>query len=330
VPVVRHVLFLFETPHLNKLLRYRTINQILELELPFSRQVIQWFLSLSQEIAVQAGKDDIFNIIEIRQNGKLMITIRLIDLKTWVNLQEKSVETFHFLNQKQNELREEGLISVTLWEDTWIKEQTIVKSRLCAMLGISYRIPARATVVRRIDKPTADKFLYRNHLQHAVTSKFKYGLFLPNRYFRLLNSDYQIDRNDPEILVAVATFSAPRIFNRHGQPFRSYELIRFASLLDTTVVGGLDKLLRFFTHECRPDDIMTYADLEWSDGASYKRLGFLPVSDKAPMKMWLNTETYQRFSKPENTPDSKIIEVYNAGSRKFVKEILASFTALSL
>eukprot|EP01034_Spumella_vulgaris_P038238 gene38238-47211_t len=33
---------------------------------------------------------------------------------------------------------------------------------------------------------------------------------------------------------------------------------------------------------------MTYADLEWSDGASYRRLGFEAISDKDPVRFWLD------------------------------------------
>ena len=294
----------------------------------FSQQVEQWLLSLNMPFAVELVSTDSFQIIEVKLDKQLRMVIRLIDLSTWIILQEKASEKLAAFSADQKEIREFGISVVTLWEDIWIQENAVAKSRLSAMLGISHRIPARTTAVRRIDKPTADKFLRENHLQKAVTSKVKYGLFLPNRYFRVLKADYQFNRAAPELLVAVATFSHARIFEREGKPFRSYELIRFANLLDTTVIGGLDKLLRFFEEDCKPDDIMTYADMEWSDGASYKRLGFEAVSDKAPIPFWLDKKTLKRTRRPEKMDNDNLIEVYNGGSRKFVREIFASFNTL--
>ena len=294
----------------------------------FSQQVRQWLLSLDMHFVVDLFSKDSFDVLEIKQNEQLRLVIRLIDLKTWIILQEKAYEKLAGFADDQKGIRSLGISFVTLWEDIWISQNAVAKSRLSAILGISQRIPARTTQVRRIDKPTADKFLNENHLQHAVSSKFKYGLFLPSRYFRVLKSDYQLDRTASELLVAVATFSHPRIFQRHEKPFRSYELIRFANLLNTTVIGGFDKLLTFFEEDCKPDDIMTYADLDWSDGAIYRRLGFEPGSDKKPMSFWLNTETFDRSFKPENMGNDNFIEVYNGGSRKFVKEILATFATL--
>jgi len=294
----------------------------------FSQQVKQWLLSLNMHFVADLVPTDSFDLIEVKQNEQLRLVIRLINLKTWIFLQEKAHEKLAGFAGGQKEIRNLGISVVTLWEDIWIRENAIAKSRLSAILGISQRIPARTTQVRRIDKPTADKFLNENHLQHTVSSKLKYGLFLPNRYFRVLKSDYQLDRTAPELLVAVATFSHPRIFERDEKPFRSYELIRFANLLNTTVIGGFDKLLTFFEEDCKPDDIMTYADLDWSDGASYKRLGFKAASDKKPMQFWLNTEKLERSFKPKNIGNDNLIEVYNGGSRKFVKEIFATFATL--
>lgn len=217
----------------------------------------------------------------------------------------------------------EGARQVTLWEDLWYTKQPIIKSRLTALLGISERIPARMTQVRRLDRPTTLAFLQENHLQDAVLSKFKYGLFLPKKYYRILQNPPKTD----ELLVAVATFARPRQFVRDDLPYHSYELVRFANLLNTTVVGGLDKLLSHFIKQHQPDDLMTYADLDWSDGQSYRKLGFEAISDTSPQLFWIDPVSMTRYF-PHRLPDGMTEEsavergfltVYNAGSRKFVK-----------
>jgi hypothetical protein len=218
---------------------------------------------------------------------------------------------------------------VTLWEDLWWTKQSIVKSRIAAQLGISERIPARLTRVGRLDRPMTLAFLQENHLQDAVLSKFRYGLFLPKKHYRVLKNPPDTD----ELLVAVGTFAHPRLFLREGLVHRSFELVRFANLLNSTVVGGLDKVVSHFIKQHQPDDLMTYADLDWSDGNSYRTLGFEPISDTPPQLFWIDPGTSQRYL-PHRLPGSLseqsaleegFVAIYNAGSRKFVK-VLTSTT----
>ncbi|WP_373514318.1 hypothetical protein [Persicitalea sp.] len=253
----------------------------------------------------------------------------------WLNVEGKNGRSLALLLRPLIEFSQEdskGSITsktarhVTLWEDQWYTKRQIVQSRLKALLGISERIPARLTQVRRLDRPTTSNFLKENHLQDATITKYKYGLFLPEKHFRVLA---QPPAND-ELLVAIATFARPRIFDRAEGPHRSYELVRFANLLSTTVVGGLDKLLSHFVKEHQPDDIMTYADLEWSSGVSYQKLGFETHGDTPPQEFWVDPATMQRCY-PHRLPDEitedsatnhGIVKIKNAGSRKFVKNFL--------
>ncbi|GAB3911905.1 hypothetical protein GCM10028803_54300 [Larkinella knui] len=217
---------------------------------------------------------------------------------------------------------------IHLWEDVWRQQPTLVLSRLRAMAGLSERIPARLTQVRRIDKPTAGRFLQDNHLQVVTHSKYKYGLFLPQRYFRILSADFSVKPPDAaELLVAVATFSYPRRVVRDGISHRSVELVRFANKLNCTVVGGLDKLLKAFVTDVRPDDIMTYADRDWSTGRSYEKLGFTRLEQTKPQHFWVRPGEWIRhyptflpagFTENE-MPANGYSPVYNAGSIKFLK-----------
>ena len=81
-------------------------------------------------------------------------------------------------------------------------------------------------------------------------------------------------------MVAVAGFSAPRVWNKGGREVRSCEWIRYASLDGVGVDGGMGKLLKAFVDEVRPDDVMSYADASWSDGNVYRKLGFSQEEDK--------------------------------------------------
>ncbi|AEI51104.1 hypothetical protein [Runella slithyformis] len=213
---------------------------------------------------------------------------------------------------------------IHLWEDVWHTKKAVVQSRLRALLGQTYRIPARLTQARRIDKPMLDTFLSVNHLQVSTTAKYKYGLFLPERYFRVLEKwpgKPDLLPNTPELLVAVASFSGAKKILRHAATYRSCELIRFANVLNATVVGGLDKLVSAFLKEVQADDIMTYADRDWSTGQSYERLGFERIGTTPPQAFWVNPITFEREYAFREAMFSNAVEIYNSGNLKYLLDL---------
>ncbi len=228
------------------------------------------------------------------------------------------------------EMAQKSIKVIHLWEDVWRTKRKVVESRLRAVFGDSQRIPARLTKVRRIDKPTLDAFIEENHLQVSTTAKYKYGLFLPKQYERIIKTDLpsvhsirEVFAHSEEVLVAVASFSGGKNILRDGQAYRSFELIRFANLLNCTVVGGLDKLLQAFVKEVHPDDIMTYADRDWSDGRSYERIGFERIGATPPQAFYVNPATFERHYAErlkETAVPAEWIKVYNAGNWKFLKK----------
>lgn len=262
----------------------------------------------------------LFYILQIDTGNGSLLTLKLVTLTIWQRFPKQAREELTSPKKKRESAH--SAISerqVVVWEDAWVRHRDIVKSRISALLGISERIPARLTQVRRIDKATAAAFLDNNHLQGNVLSRTQYGLFLPEKYYRVLSPAALAKATEYEWLVAVSTFSPARVFYRNDKPYRSFELIRFANVLNTTIVGGLARLIKVFSRDFLPGDIMTYADLEWSDGKSYRQLGFEAISDISPVDFWLDTETLVRSStrKPDMDLQNKIL-ISNAGSRKFV------------
>lgn len=254
------------------------------------------------------------------------ILLHLIALNTYNRYRQQHDSCF-FFQQISETLAAENLQVIHIWEDVWRQHPAIVLSRLKALAGLSERIPARLTQMRRVDRPIAARFLADNHLQVVTLAKYRYGLYLPQRYFRVLSAEFrqQIPPNTIELLVALATFSLPRRIERAGKVYRSVELVRFANRLDCTVVGGLDKLLKGFITEHKPDDVMTYADRDWSAGRSYEKLGFTRMELTEPQLFWLDQETMIRYY-PHKLPTSvganELVPIYNAGSIKFVKLLI--------
>jgi hypothetical protein len=297
--------------------------------LPFPDQVRNWLEAMHFLCEVDRDLNAFFTSVTASLSERSPFRLILVSLDDWRNSGASESAAQEILDAMLWE-RQKSLNTIVLWEDYWLSRKPIVISRLTAMQGFGVKIPARLTQVRRTDNAQTNAFLDKNHLNGPTSSKFRYGLYLPRRYYRILPDDFQFDESADELLVAVATFSNARIFTQQNAPFRSHELIRFASLLHTNVVGALDKLLHAFIREKQPDDIMTYADREWSEGASYIKLGFDPRDVSPPAKVFLDTADFSRHTRmkhaslPTESVDISPVEfltVYNMGSIKFVRTI---------
>lgn len=170
----------------------------------------------------------------------------------------------------ENKLAEKN---IHLWEDQWLFQNCKVRSKILSILGKTEKIHARKTKMYSIDNKQLLDFLERNHLLVPIKAKYKYGL--------IYNSS----------LVAIMSFSKSRIINRDGTAYNSFEMLRFCSELNVTVVGGFSKLLSHFIKVNKPDDIMTYVDADWSNGKTYMDLGFELLETMPSMEFLINSET---------------------------------------
>ncbi|QIL42036.1 hypothetical protein G7074_23870 [Pedobacter sp. HDW13] len=200
------------------------------------------------------------------------------------------------LIQLQEKYAIANLKLIHLWEDIWYLKPAQVLARLTSLLGQNKRVHGRKTKIHKIAKPEADTFLNENHLQGAVSSRYKIGLF------------------EKDELVAVATFSALRKMN-HTENYKSAELIRFAVKAGYSITGGLSKLISYFAALYQPNDLMTYADRDWSAGEAYLRLGFLQTAVVTPQYYGLNGQLQRQLIKDAQIGDAQI---FNTGSLKFI------------
>jgi hypothetical protein len=152
---------------------------------------------------------------------------------------------------------DKGIKLIHIFEDEWIHKKDIVKSRLKNILGLtSNKIYARKCIIKNIDTKLSKEFLNTNHIQGHVNSSIKLGLYY----------------NDE--LVSIMTFGSLRKTMGKNKIDGSYELLRFCNKLDTTVIGGANKLLSHFIKNYNPNEIISYADRRWSNGNLYEKLGF--------------------------------------------------------
>ncbi len=221
---------------------------------------------------------------------------------------------------------EEGNDILYLYEDRWFGRKESVQKRILARMGNFVSVFARKCKVikdsdvkadSRIHKSISD-FLVENHSYGDAKCKYRYALEYGGK------------------IVAVATFSAPRPMprlvqdNSGGQIFDSYEWVRYASVPDVRVVGGMGRLFKAFLADAermsrnaqRPFEVMTYSDTEWSSGEVYEKLGFRLVQVRKPVGFYVDSKTYSRVAINKVSPQFECgdtyVEVMNMGSRKYL------------
>ena len=213
-------------------------------------------------------------------------------------------------------------------EDRWNSSRFMMQSRLLAHLEVFFPVYARNCEIRKIDKATAAEFLEANHSYSDAACKFRYGMFLKRhtgwRFIDGRDDDRPEVLNEipaPGTLIAVAEFSNARKWVKGDKTIKSYEWTRYASLPGVRINGGMGKMLKHFIKEVQPDDIMSYADLEWSEGSVYEQLGFVLEGQKDPVTFIIGTNDFKRTAVSRiQTGDSPAEEskyFRNFGSNKY-------------
>ena len=182
-------------------------------------------------------------------------------------------------------------------EDRWNSQRSMTTARLLAHLEVHQQAFARNCVVRRIEKAQAQEFLDAHHSYGSAACRYRYGLFLMRQTGHLAGRfpvEPGMTGSESGMLVAVATFSNARKWVKGDKEIRSYEWTRYASLPGLRISGGMGKMLKTFIKEVQPDDIMSYADLEWSEGGVYSQLGFELEGQKEPVMFTVDPSTWKR------------------------------------
>lgn len=158
-----------------------------------------------------------------------------------------------------------GYQLITIFEDEWLHHRDIVESRLLHILRKGEKGKgARHLSIMPIEPSLAKTFLDTHHIQGNGPYGFaRYGAF------------------DGVTLVAVMTFSRPRLALGRRSGDAPYELLRFATN-GKAFAGVASRLFSAFINEYHPDQVISYADRRWSAGNLYRQLNFDFVKESQP------------------------------------------------
>lgn len=216
---------------------------------------------------------------------------------------EKFKEGKDYHRKKLQAANDAGYRLITIFEDEWVYQQEICKTRILHIMGVAEKgVGARSTTIHHIDAKTSREFLEMYHIQGNSGAAMRYGAFDKDGF-----------------LVAVMTFSKRgrmALGRRDGPP----ELVRFAT--DGRNHPGIaSKLFAAYVREHNPDEIISYADLRWSEGKLYDTLGFTDMGETGPNYWYIHANKLSRYHRYPFRKDRIKHRVPN-GEEKTEREIM--------
>ena len=210
------------------------------------------------------------------------------------------------LFKKQNYHQEKSLICqqnninlIHIFEYEWLEKQEIIKNLIKSKLGIfEKKIFARKCEIKELNYQEYAQFCSKNHFQGECGAKVKLGLF------------YQGE------LIQIMSFGVPRFTDKY-----EWEIIRECSKLGYCILGGKERLWKYFIKKYNPNNCISYCDFSKFTGNSYLKLNFKKERLNKPGFVWWDQKlniSYLRTPFKHQEYKYKYIKIYDCGQLVFV------------
>lgn len=201
-------------------------------------------------------------------------------------------DNYHF--NKKEEYNKEGYSSYFFREDEIRDKPEIVKSIILNALNRSNKIFARKTKVVKVSKSLASSFLQKNHLMGNGKGEC-FGL-----------------EHNGELVSLIR-------INRTSEG--CYDVSRFCHKLNTNVIGGFSKLLKFVEKEIKMNTLSTFIDRRYGKGFYLHEFGFQPTSLYKSFRWTNGEESFHRLKfSNQSGYESGLVKIWDCGQHKFIKK----------
>ena len=192
----------------------------------------------------------------------------------------------YYHQNKTIDCAKHGVQLIHIFEYEWKNDKDSIINYLDNILGNSTTIYARKCTLRKITDIDEERdFLNKYHLQGYTHSEIALGLYYNDK------------------LISLMSFDKPR-FNHSYE----YEIIRYCVASNYKIIGGAQKLFKYFIDNMDVQSIITYCNISKFTGNMYTRLGFTPIQPEPitqPNYVWVNA-------------DSKVIERYQTQESELI------------
>lgn len=245
----------------------------------------------------ETDMQDSFPIWKSKENSIIIQGICLAEFK---RLDSGKLAAFQ---QEIVNLRSDGFSAFRIWEDIWNHKKNWILNFLTFRINKPISIFARDTKVAILSENDAREFANKNHLLGFLKGKTYLACIVPpHRQFRNITSKFEINGNP---LIAIAVFGKDRVFKmENGNTQISAELIQICTDPSVRLVGGLTKLISFYTALNQVDNVMTYSDLEWSGGLAFQKIGFINEHITLPLYFNIAENGKRALAKDVKTADA--------------------------
>ena len=174
---------------------------------------------------------------------------------------------YHYNKTKQ--AIDAGYRCIHVWD--WDESNKIID-----ILKPKTKLYARNLTIKEVSKEETDNFLNRYHLQNSCKNQeIRLGLYT----------------KDTDKLIQLMTFGKPR-YNKNYK----YELLRLCTKAGYAIVGGSEKLFKYFINNYNPESIISYCDNSKFTGEVYRKLGMELKDYGYPRKHWYNINTQRHIT----------------------------------
>lgn len=243
--------------------------------------VLSWFPHLKQSDRTVLDKKEI-DLLDVERKVGIEIN------GDYWHCEKNTTQNYHQMKTDLAESR--GYQLLHFWEYEINSKPDIVKSIIASKLGMTRRIHARKCEIVNLDYTKSKNLEKLWHIQGHSPSSIRYGLKYNGH------------------IVALMTFGRSRFDHTYD-----WELIRYCTRLNTTVVGGASRLLKHFMKH-HAGSIMSYANRRISNGKLYEKLGFVRHSTTPPNYVWIKDgRVLSRYACQKGKLETLAGIVYNPG-----------------
>lgn len=181
----------------------------------------------------------------------------------------------------------QGIRLIHIFEDEWLDKKDICKSIIASALDIyKEKIYARKCEIKEVPLKIYREFLNQNHIQGYAKADLMYGLYFQQKLVQCMG------------------------ITKSNHKTGEIELNRMASLLNTQVIGGFSKLIKFICDKHNINTLYSYVSRRLFTGKGYKQIGFRKILENKPTYFYTFREKrYPRYTFMRN----KIQKKFNEG-----------------
>ena len=223
-------------------------------------------------------------------------------------------KTKQYHKEKYLACKEMGINLIQIFENEWLNKKEIVLSIVNNRLKLNNtKVYARKTTIKEVNIKEAKSFCEQNHIQGYASASIKLGLYYENE------------------LVSLITLRKNRFKNNDIK-----EIVRFCNKLNTNVIGGFQKLLKYIKNNLNIQELVSFVDVRYFTGSSYEKYTYLYHTQPNYFYFKTNNKLYSRqqfqkhklknklqvfdenLSEYKNMTNNKYFRIFDAGNLKYL------------